>query len=395
MDHKLPPEIGMNERLASPTRPRHALYALIGVVGLFGVPTLADLVVSVAQAQTDSEAPGLKREGDAVIIPEGSPYRKRVVSAPVEARQIAQTLKLPAIVEADPSRTFNILPPLGGRVAQLSVHLGDRVVAGQTLVTIESGDLAQAYADADKAHAQQALTRRALARAAGLIKAGGGAVKDYESAQNDAAQADAEATRAESRLKTLLGGATLNGPRQLTITAPAAGSVTSLQVSAGSYINDPTQTMLTISNLETVFITAQLPETDTRLVAAGQPVDIVFNAYPGEKFHGSVLFVSDVMEPDTRRTKIRVAFANPDMRFKPNMFATVTTHLPKLTALVVPNSALLMNNDATTVFVEKAPWTFVRRPVQPGTDHDGATAITSGLQPGERVVISGGILLND
>jgi len=101
------------------------------------------------------------------------------------------------------------------------------------------------------------------------------------------------------------------------------------------------------------------------------------------------------MEPDTRRTKIRVAFANPDMRFKPNMFATVTTHLPELTALVVPNSALLMNNDATTVFVEKAPWTFVRRPVQPGTDHDGATAITSGLQPGERVVISGGILLND
>jgi cobalt-zinc-cadmium efflux system membrane fusion protein len=298
-------------------------------------------------------------------------------------------------VEAEPSRVFNILPPLGGRVTQLNVRLGDHVTAGQPLAVIDSGDLAQAYSDAEKARAQLALTKRALERARGLSQVGGGAVKDVESASNDEAQAEAEFNRADARLKAIAGSATLTGTRTLTISAPAAGVVTALSTAQGAYINDPTQTMLTITNLERVWVTANVPEADVGFVAKGQAADVSFVAYPGQVFHGTVMFVSAVMEPDTRRTKVRIGFDNPDDRLKPNMFATVTFKAPAREVLSVPDSALLMNNDSTTVFVETAPWTFVRRAIEPGYAADGHTVVDAGLKPGERIVISGGVLLND
>src|SRR5208283_477065 len=97
-------------------------------------------------------------------------------------------------------------------------------------------------------------------------------------------------------------------------------------------------------------------------IAKGQSVDVSFAAYPGQVFHGAVAFVSQVVEPDTRRDKVRIAFVNPGGKFKPNMFATASFSVPQKSTVFVPNSALLMNNDKTTVFVETAPWTFVRRP---------------------------------
>jgi cobalt-zinc-cadmium efflux system membrane fusion protein len=79
-----------------------------------------------------------------------------------------------------------------------------------------------------------------------------------------------------------------------------------------------------------------VPETDITLIAQGQSVDVSLAAYPGQAFHGSVSFVGDVVEPDTRRTKVRIAFANPQSKFKPNMFATASFQIPQKSAVYVP-----------------------------------------------------------
>jgi cobalt-zinc-cadmium efflux system membrane fusion protein len=105
--------------------------------------------------------------------------------------------------------------------------------------------------------------------------------------------------------------------------------------------------------------------------------------------------VSQVVEADTRRCKVRIAFPNPDGKFKPNMFATASFHVPQKSAVFVPNSALLMNNDRTTVFVEVSPWTFVRRTVLPGYGEGDDSRIDQGLNPGDRIIVKGGVLIND
>src|SRR6202041_3975858 len=117
--------------------------------------------------------------------------------------------------------------------------------------------------------------------------------------------------------------------------------------------------------------------------------------YPERMLHGKVLFVSDVIEPDSRRDKLRIAFANADRTLKPNMCATVTRAGTAGERIVLPSSALLMINDRTSVFVAVAPWTFERRTVDPELEEGTEVAIRAGVKAGEQGVGKGGILLND
>ena len=77
------------------------------------------------------------------------------------------------------------------------------------------------------------------------------------------------------------------------------------------------------------------------------------------------------------------------------MFASVTVTGAQQSQIVVPSSALLMNNDRTSVFVATAPWTFERRVVEPDLEEGSSVAIRAGVAAGDQVVVVGGILLND
>ncbi len=389
----------MSESNHDPKRNRLALLCgaiVISAAGLwFGTHT-SSLCMENAVAKMTDPVPGFTRQGDEIIIPPGSAYRSRLKVAPVALENIPRVLELPAVVEAEPERTVNILPPVSGKVVKLDVQLGQVVKKGQPLLVLDSGDLAQAYADDEKARASLKQAKFALDRAEGVYKVGGGPEKDVEGAQNDFLQAQAEFNRAESRLKEIgVCPGVRCKTRLLTMTSPITGIVTALTTASGDFANDVTATLMTISNLDEVWVTAMAPENDIAFVSRGQGVRVSFDAYPGRIFHGRVSFVSAVLDPATRRTSVRICFANPKGELKPNMFATVSIRVPQSCAVFAPDSALLMNNDSTTVLVETKPWVFVRRTVTPGYDEGNRTRIDHGLSPGDRIVVKGGVLLND
>jgi membrane fusion protein, heavy metal efflux system len=92
---------------------------------------------------------------------------------------------------------------------------------------------------------------------------------------------------------------------------------------------------------------------------------------------------------------VRITFDNPEHNLKPNMFATATFLAPPVSVVTVPTSALLMTNDHTNVFVEVGDWAFERREIEIAYQEGNEAAIESGLRPGERVVVRGGVRLND
>ena len=311
-------------------------------------------------------------------------------------KEVSHTLVLPALVEADPTRTVKVLPPVAGRVIELKVQLGGRVVEGQELAVLDSSDLAQAFSDADKARSTVKLTTQTLDRLLVLERNSAIAIKDREQAQSDSAQARAELERAESRLRAIgVPPDQKERSRLLSLKAPITGSVIDLQIAPGAFLNDPTAGIMTLATLDKVWVTANVPEKDISFVSTDQPVSVVFPAYPGQVFDGKVLFVSDVLEPDTRRAKVRIAFNNSDRNLKPGMFANATFGAPMVPRLIVPTSALLMSNDRTSVFVEVSSWTFQRRNVVTDYQEGETAAIKSGLNAGERVVVKGGVVLND
>jgi cobalt-zinc-cadmium efflux system membrane fusion protein len=338
----------------------------------------------------------MMRQGDKILVPEDSALRGRLSVMPASVQAVSAKLVLPAVVESDPARTAAVLTPLSGRLVALKVALGDRVTRGQVLAVIDSPDLAQAYDDNEKAADSLRLTERNLGRQEAQNKLGIASDRELDQAKSDHTQAAAEYARTQARL-TMLGVPLERRPssRLLTVTAPVAGSVTTLAVAPGTMINDPTQPMMTIADLSTVWVTAMVPEKDVAAVTKNQDAEVSLVAYPDRALHGKVLFVADVIETDSRRNKIRIAFANSDYALKPNMFATVVLAGPAQSLVVLPSSALLMNNDRTSVFVATAPWTFERRTVNPQLEEGSLVAIRSGVKAGEQVVVKGGILLND
>ena len=342
------------------------------------------------------KAQRLVRSGETITVPEGSSLRGRLVITPVIEKDIRRELILPAVVEADPAHLIKVAPPFAGRVTQLMVTLGEQVKAGQPLVVIDSPDLAAAYSDYDRAKALLALALKNRDRQRGLSKIGGAAEKDLQQAETDYITATAEDQRATARLKQAgVDPDAANKSRTVTVIAPMDGSVIDLSVAPGQYWNDATAALMTIADLSSVWVTANVPENDISLISKGQAVEVRLASYAGEVLNGTVLFVSDVLDADTRRTKVRIAFGNLNRRLRPGMFATANFQATSQKLAVVPTSALLLKDDATQVYAETAPWTFGARTVDIAFQQGDQAFLSSGVKVGERIIVKGGVLLGD
>lgn len=269
-------------------------------------------------------------------------------------------------------------------------------MAGQVLARIQSADLLQAGSDASKARDAYELAMKARSRALEVNKAGGNAVKDVEAAESALVQAKAELDRSVNRLKGLGVAENVEASRlSVPVIAPISGTVTALNVGTGSVINDPTAALMTLTNLDQVFLTAQVPEYALSKIAVGQTLLATPAAFPDRPLRATVKSIASNLDADTRRTRVRARINNNGGWLRPNMFVTIQFDVAQPSQVIIPNSAVVMTNDVTLVFVEIKPWHFEPRPVELGADEGDRVRVRNGLKAGERIVVKGGVLLND
>jgi len=352
---------------------------------------------SGVNTESQTPPPTHLRDGAYVVVPEKSELRQYLVLGAAAEQTEQEPLLAPAVLEADPSKVGNILPPLSGRISALYVHLGDSVKAGQPLFTIDSSDLAQARSDLQHAQVAVTLYKKALVRAQDLAQHDQiVAQKDLEQAESDYAGAQSEYERASAVFSTLgIALKSTDSPRQLTVKSPVTGRISTLNAVAGTFANDNTAALMTVSDVSTIWFTASVQEKDLPFVTAGEEVSAAVQSFPGETFKGRVTFVADQLDADTRTIKVRVAYRNADGRLKPGMFASVIFLGSPHAAVVVPTTALIQVDATTEIFVEVAPWKFEARPVTAGLRLGDNTEILTGLAAGEHIVVKQGVLLND
>ena len=352
-------------------------------------------IPNATASSAPAQAAAVLREGALVSVPDASPLRSRLVVGSAEQQAFAQAIAAPGVIEAVPEKLVKITPPLAGRIVRLHRQLGDTVKAGDALATIDSPDLGAAYSEHTKAQATQKRARLEFERQKALHEADIAAGKDFEEAQLDLAAADSDARAAADRLAQL--GVSLRSAsrREYVVRAPMAGRVVEMEGAQGAYWNDNTASIMTVADLSTVWLSASVAEKDLAQMFIGQAARIVPNAYPERTVDGQVRYIGDLLDPDTRTVRVRVAIDNPEALFKPGMFARVSFDGPTHQALLIPASALLQSGLYTRVFVEQAALRFESRVVQVGASVGERVEVLSGLQPGERIVTQGGVLLND
>lgn len=365
---------------------------------------------TAAGAATSAASPA----ADVVVVPADSPQLQQIRVEPVRVAEVAsEELVAPARIVADPNRTARVLPPVQGRVTAVLVRLGDRVERGQPLVTLESPDadaavatFLQAQAGERQARATLQKAETDLARASDLYQVRAVAEKDLLAAQNDAAQArlgleGAEAARQQAfRKLELLGLEPATFRQAALVRAPISGKVLEVNVAPGEYrgavathSDTTTPPLLTIADLGTVWVQADVPEPLLRLVHVGQPVTITLVSFPDEVFGGTVSRIGDVLDPQTRSLKVTVTLPNPAGRFRPEMFGSIRQPGPRHSLPVLPADAVVLEYGRPVVFVERAPGQFERRAVATGARAESLVAITRGVQAGERIVVDGAVLL--
>ncbi len=320
---------------------------------------------------------------------------KGVATAPARLKTIGDFLEVAARIQADPTRVVRVFPPVGGRLLTVQVRPGDHVRQGQTLAVLESSEISAARADYQKARADAAVKENALRRASLLFENQVLAEKEYQQAQADAEVAQAELGRARERLR-ILGVEPEGSSDQLRVPAPRAGVVLDIGAAPGELSRslDSPAPLATLADLSTVWVIGDVYEKDLASVKVGQPADVTVNAYPGERFTGKVVALSDTVDPATRTLKLRVALANPGWRLKPEMFASIRLLRAAKACVVVPASAVVREGDSSYVFVERSPGRFERRSVTLGKAvGDSELQVTSGLKAGEVVVAEGALLL--
>jgi len=273
-------------------------------------------------------------------------------------------------VSLDETRISHIHLRTEGWIVRLAVKAeGDRVEAGDLLFELYSPELLNAQKEFLQAfqRGDQRLRRGSeeKLRALGMVRA------------------EIEALAASGEVR-----------ENIRVQAPQNGVVTELNVREGMYVQ-PNTTVMSLADLSSVWLQAEVFEAQAEWVAAGQAAEARLDYLPGQVFTGQVDYVYPVLDPKTRTLRVRLRFENGGGQLKPNMYAQVSifgTLQPS--ALSIPREALIRAPGRDRVVVALGEGLFHVHEVMTGMESGDWVEIIAGIEEGDRVVTSAQFLID-
>lgn len=322
----------------------------------------------------------------------------------VVRESIVQNMSIEAV------NRVKMTPRVTGRLEKLHVKPGDTVKAGQLVATLEheqqdalvgsaKAQLASAHADTQRARAEMMNAKTNLDRYERLVKEGFSTQQQYDAvrttyvsarASYDAALAREQQVKAElGRVESTKNDYIMNSPLDGTV-------LTDYSLTAGAMIS-PSSPIVDIADMRRLKATLRVPELKIFVVVPGMDVYLKFDALPDEEFRGTVSRIDGYVDPATRTSAVEIELDNEAAgnRLRPGMFGTASiVEREHRDSIVIPDTALNTKEVGYYVMVEK-DGTASARDVTVGTRQAGTVHITSGLDPGDRVIVSGGSNLRD
>lgn len=325
----------------------------------------------------------------------------------------------PARLGYNLEKMAHITPAVQGRVADIKARLGDRVQAGDVLLSIESPELGRLQSDylAQRASAASAeplveIARAAYERGHDLhTQSGGLSLAEVQRRKGELAAARgqllaAQAAVAAARNNLLLHGMSRRQIERLAatghvnprydVTAPIAGEVIDREVTLGELVEPAGRKLMVLADLGALWALVDVPEARLADVGLGTPVILEVGAFAQRTFTGKVAYIAPLVNEATRSSRLRVVVSNEQGILRPGMFAHASISTPaRQQVLAIPADAVMTVQGQPAVFVPvpDEPNTFARRTVVTGARIGGFIPILSGLSAGEAIVTSGAFIL--
>ena len=375
------------------------------------LPAAALIVLAIAGAGT------VQRHllaAESAAAPAGKPTGETFHLTDEQVRSIGVepvvTLKFHSEEVTDGKIAFNgdtltpVYSPYSGRVTRVIAAPGAIVRRGQPLFELEANEYAQAETDLLTALAQLKLSSTLEQRKHAAFDAHGGSLQDWQQAQNDLAIAQASAAAVRNRLH-VLGlddtqiAAVADGGRpdaRIPVVAPIAGIVVDRQLGPGQVLPaGGTTAVYTIADLSTVWLVANVRESDAPQVRLGQPVSAHVLAFPDRDFKARLTFIGATVDPVSRRVPVHAVIDSANGALKPEMFATlVITTSADIDAAAIPREAVIYEGDTARVWIMLSAHDVALRRIRTGRERDGKVEVLEGLSPGQQVVTRGALFID-
>ncbi len=318
-------------------------------------------------------------------IPKETQFIFGVLTVPLETGDQNQTTKIAGTILPSSTGQAVVQSPQVGRITTLRVRVGQTVSRGQTLAVVE-----QTIDAATQINLQ--------AERNNLVAEFQAAKQEYDriqtiadiAAKRDVTEAQARFNKAQANLRVFTSIAQRGGgsARTITLRAPIAGVVGTFSAAIGSTVNVG-ETIFSITNLNTVYIEAQVFEQDLAVVRSAKSFRVEGANDAGKMATAQLLSQAQTINSSNQSQRLLFAMDNTGGIFKIGEFVNVRVQSARTThGLVVPNSALSEVNGKPVVFIKDAPEVFSMVYVNTGADDGRFTQITSGVEADERVVVS-------
>lgn len=362
---------------------------------LLGGCNSSEAAKAAATGNAGTAAPAAKL----ITVPEDQMAHVQV--APAARMNWTRQLRLTGSVDYNQFATTPVVSQISGPVARVLAVPGEHVTQGQALLEVSSPDVVQArntfFKDRDALNLAQQVYRRDQ----DLYEHHAIAQAEVEQAESAQTQAQADLNAATQSLRILgepdpaAGAAASAAPPTIPVKAPIAGTVVERDVAPGQLVQGGATQCFVISDMSTVWVLANVYQSDLGYVHVGDPVAIQTDAYP-QTFHGRIQFIGTALDPNTRTLQARIETSNPRGELKKAMYVTAVIQAGTSRGVIAVPDAAVLRDDQNVPFVYVRAGQnnqFARRTVSIGDSENGFTEITAGLQPGEPVVGNGGLFL--
>lgn len=361
------------------------------------------LTFNLTACKSDKEeAPVAPVAVDPNIVEITPQLQQQIKVAAVGNVDIRETLRVSGSVQVDEQRVARLGASVTGRINDIDAVLGQRVKQGQVLATLNSTELAQNQLSYIKALQQISLQTKAVERARLLLESDVISAAELQRREAELASAQAELYAARDQLLVL--GMSEQAIKQLTnsgqmrsfssVTARLNGTVISRKVNLGQVVQ-PAEELFIVADLSHVWAVAEVPEQQIELIQQGEDVKIEIPALGGKQMTGKLIYVGDVVNPETRTVTVRTDIENTGGSIKPDMLISMLVQSKPKPHLAVPLQAIVRENDKDHIFVQIAPNKYRLREVVLGVEYDGMVAVNRGVDEGETVVSEGAFHLNN
>ena len=325
---------------------------------------------------------------------------------PVEERDFPREKQAVGSIDFNEDLAVQVFTPYQGRIIALFAEVGNDVKKGQTLFTIDSPDLLQAESTLIAAAGVLEMTTRNLARLKELYTTRAVSQRDFDQGISD--QQTAEGNLRAARDSVRLFGKTddeinrivadRKADPTLVVPSPIDGRITARNAAPGLFVQPGSAPApYTMANIDTMWMLANVAETDSPAFHVGQAVQVTVSAFPDRLFDGKITTVGSVVDPNTRRVLVRSEIKDPEHELRSGMFAhfVISVGAPVRSPAVPLNGVVREGDGTQTIWVTADRRRFVRRTVKIGEAHDGYRQIVDGARPGELVATQGAIFLSN